>query len=85
MTKKHFESMALYIRAHIAMAKDAESRAMVRGMVSLALHMGSAFSPRFDRTRFRAACGLCTAERIAGVCSVHPEAEDSHLDNGRAL
>ena len=56
MTKKHFEAMAEYIRSH-GIPKDDESAAFIRGMASLAIHMGRTFNPRFDVDRFRAACG----------------------------
>lgn len=57
MTKKYLEEMARYIREHREMAEetDAASLAFIRGMMSLAIHMGR-FNPRFDVERFKADC-----------------------------
>lgn len=58
MTRKHFVAMADYIRSHaVTPGKDESNDAFVRGMVSLAIHMGRANNPRFDVDRFRKACG----------------------------
>jgi hypothetical protein len=61
MTRKHFVAMADYIRAHntrrTAESDDPMNNAFIRGMVSLAIHMGRTCNPRFDVDRFRKACG----------------------------
>lgn len=74
MTKKHFESMARYINMHVKMtnldgpgmrlnaaaakARVEASKAFVRGMYNLAVHMGRSYNPRFDEARFREACAI---------------------------
>ncbi len=61
MTRKHFVAMADYIREHNATRKDESddllNDAFIRGMVSLAVHMGRTNNPRFDVERFCKACG----------------------------
>ena len=56
MTKKDFEAMASFIRAHDE--SDTRTRAYVRGMVTLAIFIGRRSNPRFDEKRFLEACGL---------------------------
>ena len=58
MTRKHFEEMAAYIRTH-KMCSGAEqplNAAFIRGMISMAIHMGRLYL--FDEERFKKACEL---------------------------
>jgi len=60
MTSKHFEEMAAYIRVH-KLGLGAErplNAAFIRGMISMAVHMGNLFNKNFDEEVFMKACEL---------------------------
>lgn len=60
MTRKHFEEMAAYIRTH-KLCSGAErplNASFIRGMISMAVHMGNLFNENFDQERFMKACEL---------------------------
>lgn len=66
MTKKHFVEMARYIRVHQTNNESTnkrtsayrQSQAFIRGMVSMCIHLGRTYNPRFDVARFRKAAGV---------------------------
>lgn len=54
MTRKHFEEMAAYIRTH-KLGSGAErplNAAFIRGMISMAVHMGRLFNDNLNADLF---------------------------------
>jgi hypothetical protein len=58
MTKKHFVAMAAEFRILLDSMQDAEARAAVVLTIEAFMRVAASINDRFDRDRFRSACGL---------------------------
>lgn len=57
MTKKHFQAVAQAVRRQRNDADGPEALSAIDGLIWTLADVFSQFNPRFDRSRFFAACG----------------------------
>lgn len=64
MTRKHFEAKAAEFKRVLALVSDAERKAEILREIEAYMDIAAEVNPRFDRNRFKAACGLAVLPAI---------------------